>query len=171
MLPWRPNYMRTCIQTSISSRFENHYVCLLLTCEILFLIILFQCWTTWRLPNMLQCNKCQSPNLKISPSGMNKVLNYPSLFTIKSWISFVQYNVFQAEDISRDAKWIFEAFPNPYHFNSKLFLDKRSPTRKPQNEQLGTSQKVSPKEIGIKTLSSFKFHVILVLICSLVIDE
>ncbi|KAL5164326.1 Bromodomain and PHD finger-containing protein 3 [Glycine soja] len=53
-----------------------------------------------------------------------------------------------AEDISRDAKWIFEAFPNPYHFNSKLFLDKRSPTRKPQNEQLGTSQKVSPKEIG-----------------------
>ncbi|KAG4920452.1 hypothetical protein JHK82_049410 [Glycine max] len=55
-----------------------------------------------------------------------------------------------AEDISRDAKWIFEAFPNPYHFNSKLFLDKRSPTRKPQNEQLGTSQKLNTNSIKYK---------------------
>ncbi|KAG4989524.1 hypothetical protein JHK82_031848 [Glycine max] len=63
-----------------------------------------------------------------------------------------------AENISRDAKCVFEALAEPQNFDSELSLDKTCPTRKPQNGKLGTSRRVSPKVASMETRSSFNLH-------------
>lgn len=59
--------------------------------------------------------------------------SYSSLFTINFLIdlSFVQHNLFQAKDINRYAKWIFEVLSvDSQHFDLKFSLNKRHSSKK-----------------------------------------
>jgi len=68
-------------------------------------------------------------------------------------------NIFQAEDISRHAKFIFEALDVvPQHLDLDSSLMKRRPGRKPKNWEQKTSQRDST---GMKTCSSIHVDVIL----------
>ncbi|XP_020232060.1 uncharacterized protein LOC109812493 isoform X2 [Cajanus cajan] len=60
-----------------------------------------------------------------------------------------------AKDISRHAKWIFEALSaDPEHFELESSLNKRRSDRKPQSRQRRTSRRVSSKPAGINKSSS-----------------
>ncbi|XP_020208294.1 bromodomain-containing protein 9-like [Cajanus cajan] len=60
-----------------------------------------------------------------------------------------------AEDISKYAKWIFEALSaDPEHFELEFSLNKKRSGRKPQSGQRRTSQKVSSKPAGRNKSSS-----------------
>jgi len=76
----------------------------------------------------------------------------------------VEIIFFEAQDISKYAKQIFEALRvDPQQFELKEFSqNKRNPTdKKSKNGQLRTSQRVSPKSIGMKTCSSLILLVVL----------
>lgn len=73
--------------------------------------------------------------------------SYSSLFTINFLIdlSFVQHNLFQAKDINRYAKWIFEALSaNPQHFDLEFSLNKRHTGKKQQKGQPTAPQRIVP---------------------------
>lgn len=88
--------------------------------------------------------------------------SYSSLFLVKFWIIFVQLNIFQAEDISRYAKWTFEALSvDPQHLNLDFSQSKKRPNTKAQKGRQRTPRRVAPKQSGMRTCSSYNIHIFL----------